>query len=89
MAISGSPKKLAQDIADGYLSLSPPMPKPSNPADMKTILANIAGVTRDLRQEPTPLEDVMALKTKNMKLSRLNQAGVVIRAYCKKKRIPI
>jgi hypothetical protein len=31
----------------------------------------------------------MALKAKNMKLSRLHQAEVVLRAYCKKKRIPL
>jgi hypothetical protein len=31
----------------------------------------------------------MAVKAKNMKLSRLNQAEIVIRAYCKKKRIPV
>ncbi|BCR06000.1 hypothetical protein DESUT3_30690 [Desulfuromonas versatilis] len=89
MAISGSPKKMAQDIADGFLSLSPPMLKPYTAADLKTILANLAMVARELRQEQIPQEDVMALKAKNMKLSRLNQAEVVIRAYAKKKRLPV
>ena len=89
MPIAGSPKKMAQDVADGYMILSPPMLKAYTPADLKTILANLAVVTRDLRQEQTPQGDVMALKMKNMKISRLNQAGVVIRAYCKKRRIPV
>lgn len=88
MPISGSPKKLAQDIAEGYLMLSPPMLKTYTPADHKLILANLAMVTREIRQLIIPLEDVMALKSRNMKLSRLNQAEVVIRAYCKKHRIP-
>lgn len=65
------------------------MLKAYTPADLKTILANLAIVTRELRQEQTIMEDVMALKAKNMKLSRLNQAAVVIRAYCQKKRIPV
>lgn len=89
MPIAGSPKKMAQDIAEGYMTLSPPMLKAYTPADLKTILANLAVVTRDLRQEQPPQEDVMALKVKNMKISRLNQAAVVIRAYCKKRRIPV
>jgi hypothetical protein len=89
MPISGSPKKLAQDIADGYLMLTPPMLKLYTPGDLKIIVANIGIVARELRQEVIPLDDVMALKGRNMKLSRLNQAGVVINAYCKKRRIPL
>ncbi len=89
MPISGSPKKMAQDIADGYMSLSPPMLKTYTAADLKTVLANLGMVARELRQEQVPQEDVMAVKAKNMKLSRLNQAEVVIRAYAKKKRIAI
>lgn len=89
MTIAGSPKKLCQDIADGYLMLTVPMLKNYDPADLKIIVANIAIVARELRQETIPLDDVMALKARNMKLSRLNQAQVVIQAYCKKKRLPL
>lgn len=89
MAIAGSPKKMAQDIAEGYLSLSPPMLKTYVPADFKTVLASLAVVARELRQEQPSADDVMAIKARNMKLTRVSQAETVIRAYCKKKRIPI
>lgn len=89
MTIAGSPKKLCQDIAGGYLILTVPMLKLYTPADLKTIVSNIAVVARELRQEAIPLDDVMAIKTRNMKLSRLNQAQVVILAYCKKRRLPL
>lgn len=89
MPISGSPKKLAQDIADGYFMLTPPMLKLYTPGDLKIIVAHIGVVARELRQAIIPLDDVMALKGRNMKLSRLHQAEVVINAYCKKRRIPI
>jgi hypothetical protein len=89
MPIAGSPKKLAQDIADGYLMLTPPMLKLYTPSDLKTIVANIGMVSRELRAELIPLDDVMAIKAKNMKLSRLNQAEMVIHAYCKKQRMPL
>jgi hypothetical protein len=89
MPIAGSPKKLAQDVADGYLSFSPPMLRNYTPADIKLVLANFAVVTRELRQEQVLLDDVMAVKLRNLKLLRLHQAETVIRAYCQKKRIPI
>ena len=89
MAIAGNPKKLAQDVAAGFTMFSPPMLKAYSPADLKTILTNLAIVTRELRAETIPLEDVMALKSRNTKLSRLRQAETVIRAHCRKLRIPV
>lgn len=89
MAISGNPKKMAQDIAGGYQSLSPPMLKKYTPADLKVILSNLGLVKREVRQVQIPLEEVELIKAKNMQLSRLNQAEMVLRSYCKKMRIPI
>jgi hypothetical protein len=89
MALSGNPKKLAQDIAGGYFSITPPMMRQYTPADLKTIIVNLGMVARDIRQEQIPQEDALAIKHKNTRLSRLNQAEIVIRAHCKKLRIPI
>ena len=89
MAISGNPKKLAQDIADGFQSISPPVLKKYSPVDLKIILTNMAIVKRDVRQLQVQPDDVQLIKAKNMKISRLNQAEMILRSYCKKKRIPI
>jgi hypothetical protein len=89
MAIAGNPKKLAQDIAEGYFAVTPPMLKKYTAADLKIILGNLGIVARELRQQQIPLEDVQALKMRNTKISRTNQAEMVIRAYCKKMRIPV
>ena len=89
MAISGNPKKLAQDIATGYQSLSPPGLKKYTPVDLKIILANLGLVMREVRRMQVSLEDVELLKAKNMQISRLNQAEMVLRSYCKKMRIPL
>lgn len=89
MTIAGSPKKLVQDIANAFFTLSAPMLRQYDTADLRTLLANIAIVARDIRAEQVPLEDVMALKAKNLKLSRLNQAEMIIRAHGKKNRIPL
>ena len=89
MAISGNPHKLATDIAEGYLNISIATLKKYTLHDLKTIQTNITIVVRQLRQEQIPLEDIMALKKRNMKLQRANQALSIIRTYCKKKRIPL
>jgi hypothetical protein len=89
MAISGNPKKIAQDIAAGYQSLSPPGLKKYTPADLKIILNNINMVKREIRQIQVPQDDVGLIKAKNMQISRMNQAEMVLRTYCKKLRIPI
>lgn len=89
MAISGNPKKIAQDIAGGYQSLSPPTLKKYTPADLKVILVNLGMVMREVRRMQVSLEDVELLKAKNMQITRLNQAEMVLRSYCKKQRIPL
>ncbi len=54
---------------------------------MKIMINNIAMITRDLRQLTIAQDDALAIKQRNNKMSRLNQATVVIRSYCKKRRI--
>jgi len=89
MTISGNPHKLAADIAEGFANITMATLKKYTPQDLKTINVNIGIVVRELRQQQIPLEDVMALKKRNMKIQRANQALSVIRNYCKKKRIVI
>ncbi len=89
MSISGNPKKLAQDVRDGFALISPPQLRNYTPQDMKIVLANLAIVTRELRMVAVPLDDIMALKKRNMQLGRLRQTETIIRSYCKKKRIPV
>jgi len=89
MTISGNPHKFAVDISEGYTNITMATLKKYTPPDLKTINANLNIVLRELRREQIPLEDIMAIKMKNMKIQRVNQALSVIRTYCKKKRILI
>lgn len=89
MAISGNPHKLAADISEGFTNVTMATLKKYTQQDLKTININLNIVLRELRQQQVPLEDVMAIKKKNMKIQRVNQAMSVIRNYCKKKRIII
>ena len=87
MTISGNPHKLAMDIALGYTNVTMATLKRYNQNDLKTLNTNLNIVLGELRREQIPLEDIMSIKMKNMKLQRVNQTLSIIRTYCRKKRI--
>ncbi len=89
MAIAGNPKKIAQDVSEGFASFSAPGLKKYTPADLKIILTNLAVVQREVRALQVPSDDALLIKAKNMRLSRLRQAEMVLRTFCKKMRMPI
>jgi len=63
--------------------------KQYTPADLKTIVVNIGIVQREIRGEQVPLDDIMAIKAKNLRLQRLSQALSTISSYAKQRRIPL
>jgi len=89
MSISGNPKKFAQAISEGFVRLSPPMLKGHTPGQLKILLSNLEMVQRGLRQVQVALDDVDAVKQKNYRITRLNQAELILRSFCKKMRIPL
>jgi hypothetical protein len=89
MSISGNPHKMAVDIAEGYISFTVATLKKYSVGDLKTIHTNLQLVLRELRREQPALEDIMAIKMKNMKMQRVNHALTIISSYCRKKRLPI
>ncbi len=89
MAISGSPKMMAYDISKGLVHLTQANLRQYTAQDLKTILTQISIVQREIRGEQVPLEDIMAIKEKNQKLMRLNQATTIINSYAKQRRLKI
>ena len=78
MPIAGSPKKLAQDIADGFFSLSPPQLRQYTPAELKTIQTHLTLVARDLRGQQVPLDDLPAIKAKQMLAAAGHKNGLTL-----------
>jgi hypothetical protein len=87
MAISGNPKMLAYDIAKGFFQVNVAILKTYTPEDLKTVLVNISIVQRELRAEQVPLEDSAAIKGKNQRLQRLQQAVTLINSFAKQHRL--
>jgi hypothetical protein len=89
MAIPGSPKGLAKDIAEGYFALTPPILRKFTPPELKTINQNLNIVLREARGEPVETGDVDSIRRKSLQIQRLNQALLVLASYCKQNRVPL
>lgn len=89
MAISGNPLTMAREIGDGFHSLTPATMKRYAPADLKIINNSLQQVLRDARGEVPPPGDSEALRKKNLRIQRLNQAILMLTNYCRQNRISL
>ena len=81
MPIAGNPKKLAYDVAQGYQQFTQATLRAYSLEELKVLLFNLNIVLREVRATQVPLEDIDALKDKNVKIRRLNQALNTIQSY--------
>jgi hypothetical protein len=89
MAIEGNPKVIAQGIAEGYGIFTSATLKKYTRQDLHILKEHISIVQREIRGEQVDLEDILAIKKKNMRIQRLSQALSILDTYCKKNRIII
>jgi hypothetical protein len=89
MPIAGNPKKLAQDVANGFQQFSPASLRQYTGEDLKVIIFNLNFVLRDIRGKQTSLEDGEALKDKNNKIRRITQALNIIQSFASVRKINI
>jgi hypothetical protein len=81
MPIAGNPKKLAQDVANGFQQFTQASLRPYTIEDLKVLLFNLNFVLRELRGKQIPLEDIEGLKDKNNRIHRINQAVNIIQSF--------
>ena len=89
MPISGNPKKLAQDVANGFQQFSQASLRQYTVEDLRVILFNLNFVLREIRGKQIRLEDIEALKDKNNKTRRIIQAVNIIQSFATLKSIKI
>jgi hypothetical protein len=89
MALTGNPLALARDIGDGFQSFSPAALKRFTPAELKSIHTSLQKVLRDIRGEAPSPGDAEAIRKKNLRMQRLNQAVIMVANHCRQRRIPL
>jgi hypothetical protein len=86
MAISGSPKMLAYDVAKGLVSFTGATLRKYTHDDLNVIMNALAVVQREIRADLVPPDDTLLIRDKNQKLQRLAQAVVMINAHMRQRR---
>lgn len=81
MALATNPRKLANDIAQGFQQITPLSLRQYDLNDLNIILYHLNLVLRDLRSKPAAPADMEATRDRNLKMSRLNQAISVIQTH--------
>ena len=75
------------DIAEGFTIVNPILLKSLDEDTLKELHAALHKHMVDIRREKFPFHDPEALRLRNMKLQRLNNSDVVVRAFAKTRRI--
>lgn len=82
-------KAILRDVADGYTSVNPLFLKPFDKETLKELYDEISKVLIEVRSEKFPLNDILAIRNRNIRLQRLYSATMVIRNYARERRIPL
>ena len=80
-------KALTLDIAEGYVAVNPIFLKLFVPDQLKEMYKEITKTQNDIRGERFPTNDLMAIRSRNLKLQRLHSASMIIRNFAKERRI--
>jgi hypothetical protein len=84
-----SMKSVASDVAEGYISVNPLFLKKFDKEMVKDLFDNLNKALTFTRNEKILLSDMVALRTRNLKLQRLHNAMIILRNIAREKRIPL
>lgn len=87
MTLPGTPKAFARDIADGYFSFTAATCRQLSPGDLLNLHQLLERVAREIRSEQVPLEQVAEVQRRNLRLTRLRNAVLLIRSHAKRYRL--
>jgi hypothetical protein len=81
-----SPKAIAYDISEGYVAVNPLFLKPLGEEELKELYAEVIRAQAEVRADRFPHSDVMAIRRRNVRLSKLHSAAMIIRNFARGRR---
>jgi len=82
-------KAVANDVSEGYMTINPLVLKKFDKDMIKDLFEHLNKAMGAARNLAVPLNDMPALRQKNMKLQRLHNAIIILRNTAREKRIPL
>jgi hypothetical protein len=84
-----SMKAVANDVAEGYMSINPLVLKKFDKDMIKELFEYLNKAMAAARNIAVPLTDQVAMRNKNMRLQRLHNSIIILRNTAREKRIPL
>ena len=84
-----SMKAVANDVAEGYLTINPLVLKKFDKDMIKELFEYLNKAMAAARNIAVPLTDQIAMRNKNMRLQRLHNSIIILRNTAREKRIPL
>ncbi len=82
-------KATIRDVAEGYVIVNPLFLKSFDHGTLRDFYIEISKVQVEIRAERFPTHDILAIRSRNLRLQRLFAATMVIRNYAKERRVPL
>lgn len=84
-----SMKAVAADVGDGYMVINPLVLKKFDKDMVKDLYEHLNKAMNAARNIAVPVNDILAMRQKNMKLQRLHNSIIILRNTAREKRIPL
>jgi hypothetical protein len=84
-----SAKAVAYDIAEGYVIVNPIFLKPLDAEGLKELYTEMQKAQTEIRSEKFPHSDTQGIRRRNLRLSKLHQAAMIIRNFAKDRKVLI
>mgnify|MGYP001079086851 CR=1 FL=1 len=78
-------KAVANDIAEGFITVNPIFLKPYDKDDINALYKAIERKQIEIRAEPFPYNDNYLIRKRNLKLQRLFNALMIIKNFAREK----
>ncbi len=82
-------KATIRDIAEGYVVVNPLFLKSFEQETLREFYEEISRIQNEIRAEKFPSHDVLAIRSRNLKLQRLFSATMIIRNFARERRVSL
>ncbi len=79
--LGGSAFAMCRDVAEGYYAVTARTFVGMTRPELQQLAQELDKQLREMRGTPAPLEDVAAVQRRNRKISRLNNALMILRTF--------
>ena len=80
-------KAVAADVGDGYMMINPLVLKKFDKDMIKDLYEHLNKAMNAARNIAVPLNDLLAMRQKNMKLQRLHNSIIILRNTARERRV--